>query len=238
MSDNYQWRILIGLLKPITYSRWVKRPLITPLEFGFIWSGYEPRPDEFLSKVVEELQTILYHIKPASFRNMYSSEGFIKSVRELFPNIKGEAEVIEKILQQAQALLDCLEVINRGMKAIPKEYNACFSIDQDTLKEKLWRFDYLVHWAKADLQHSLPAEISMLDNNFNIKEELAAHFGQTIKHKFSESELIIDEWFNLKLCRAPKLKALIETYIKEEELCKKKYKQKVFNRQNQRASKS
>jgi hypothetical protein len=58
-------------------------------------------------------------------------------------------------------------------------------------------------------------------NNFNFQKELEAHFGKTISHKFNGSELIIDGWFNLNSCRAPKLKALIEAYVKEEELCKK-----------------
>ena len=42
-----------------------------------------------------------------------------------------------------------------------------------------------------------------------------------MSHKLNGSELIIDGWFNLNSCRAPKLIALIEAYVKEEDLCKK-----------------
>ena len=104
---------------------------------------------------------------------------------------------------------------------MPEECQACFSNEQGALKENLWRFDFLVHWAKTDLNFSLPSESCMLDNNFNIQKELDAHFGKTISHKFNNSELVIEGWCNLNNCRAPKLKALIEAYVKEEELCKK-----------------
>ena len=61
-SDSYQWKFLVSLLKPAYLKRWANRKHVTPLEFGFISSGLEPIPNEFLLKVVEELQTILHNI--------------------------------------------------------------------------------------------------------------------------------------------------------------------------------
>jgi len=230
-SDIMQWRFLVSLLKPAHFKRWINRGHITPLEFGFISSGFEPILDVFLFKIVEDLQTILHHIsRQISFEDIHSSDKtFIPFIKELFPHIKKEEDAKDKILSQAQCLLDCLEIINRGMMAMPKEYQACFATEQvseqGASKEKLWRFDFLVHWAKTDLHLSLPTEICMLDNDVSIQKELDVHFGKTI-HKLNESELIIDGWFNLNNCRAPKLKALIESYVKEERLCKKNIKRK------------
>lgn len=212
-SDSYQWRFLIDLLKPITSSRWIKRPQVTALEFGFILSGYEPIPDQFLSKVVEELQTTLYHIKPASFRNMYSSEGFIKSVRERFPGIKGEAEVIEKILQQAQALLDCLEIINRGMIAMPREYQACFSIEQGTFKEKLWRFEFLIYWAKHEVNIQVPHELIQLDESFELQKELDSKTKNELRQAFGKDQIMVDGLIDVRKIMSTKLVLALENYV-------------------------
>ena len=177
-SGSYQWGFLIGLLKPIIHSRWKNPKKVTLLEFGFILSGYEPIPNKIMSKVVEELRTILYQIKPSSFQDMHNdyNEDLLKSVRELFPNIKQETEIVQLVMQQAQALLNCLETIHRGSLTIPKEHQACFATEQGKGKEKLWRFDYLVYWARTDLLLSLPAEICVLNKKFNIKKELGSHF--------------------------------------------------------------
>jgi hypothetical protein len=184
VSDGCQWRFIISLLKPVDFNRWITRRHITPLEFGSILFGCEPIPNEFLFKVVEELQIILHNInRQTSLRSIADGDiAFVQAINKLCHHVKNEAEAKEKILEQAQGLLDCLEMINRGMMAMPKEYQACFANEQGTFKEKLWRFDFLVHWAKTDLYLSLPTEICMLDNNFNFQKELEAHFGKTMSH--------------------------------------------------------
>ena len=171
-SDSYQWKFLVSLLKPAHLKRWANRKHLTQLEFGFISSGLEPIPNEFLLNVMEELQAIMHNInRKVSFESLqYSDKTFIPSIKELFPHIKKEEDAKERILEQAQHLLDCLEMIHRSMMAMPEECQACFSNEQGALKEKLWRFDFLVHWAKTDLNFSLPSEICMLDNNFNIQK--------------------------------------------------------------------
>src|SRR3546814_9297723 len=53
--------------------------------------------------------------------DLYSDKTFIPTIKKLFPHIKKEEDAKEKILGQAQYLLDCLEMTHRGMMAMRSE---------------------------------------------------------------------------------------------------------------------
>ncbi|NDH68655.1 MAG: hypothetical protein EBY22_12285, partial [Gammaproteobacteria bacterium] len=193
VSDGCQWRFLISLLMPVDFNRWITRRYITPLEFCFILFGCEPIPNEFLFKIVEELQIVLQNInRQTSFRSI-SDRAFIQSINKLCPHVKNEEEAKEKILEQAQGLLDCLEIINRGMLAMPEEYTSCFSLDQGTFKEKLWRFEFLIHWIKHESNIKIPHELIGLDEGFDLQKELNNESNKnSLRQVFGEDQIMND----------------------------------------------
>ena len=214
VSDSYQWRFLISLLKPIHFNRWANRRYITALEFGFILSRYQPIPNEFLSKVVEELQIVLHGInRQTSFQDI-ADRAFIQSVNELCPHVASEKDAKEKILVQAHELLDCLEIINRGMITMPEEYKSCFSLEQGTFKENLWQFEFLIHWIKQESNIKIPDELIELDKEFELQKELNNKiYKNNLREIFGKDQIMNDGLIDVRKIMSTKLVLALENYV-------------------------
>lgn len=201
----------MGLLQPVNYDRWKRRSHVTPLEFAFLLAGFDPVPNQFLITVIEELQKIIYSInRHVPFRDISYSDNkvleFMKILRDAYPQIKNEEEMKNKILEQSQLLLDCLEIINRAMFDIAPKHVSCFSKVQGRFKERLWRFDFLICWVKRECNISIPMELADLDRNFSFPED------KNLPDLLTEKSIFTHSWFNTDKCDAVKLKAIIEAY--------------------------
>ena len=215
-SADYQWSFLAGLLKPVDYARWIKRRHITPLDFGFISSGYEPMPNKLLFDIVEELQAVLHVIDcNVCFHDVLrSNKKLMQSVNDLFPKIKVMENVKKRIFKQAHYLLDRFEIIKRGMLVMPEEFKLCFSVQESSFKEDLWRFDFLIYWARTKVAIEIPRELVNLDERFDLQKELGDVTNKDdLRHSFGKGEIMRDGLVDVRKIMSTKLVLAIENYV-------------------------
>lgn len=112
-------------------------------------------------------------------------------------------------------LLHILRKLDRSRTQFTKRDEDLYSDKQKTIySDSKWQMDFLVYFAKK-IGIEVPAIMSDLNKDFN--PDIAEK--RLLKTKLDKKHLLIDGWFNLDACRAPKLVALIYAYAKEEELC-------------------
>ena len=220
-SENDKWRTLLVSLRPVNYERWKKRSCITSLEFVYLLAGFEPLPDALLCKTVVELRYILFNItRNVSFKNIFSHDkGFWSLLAEFkikYPDVKTEAELIDKIIERASLLLDIMEIVYRAMTTISPEHDSCFSQPQEGSREKLWRFDFLVYWLKNETSIVVPEAIGDVDHQFDLQKELLAKLYSSesnLRHLFGKHEIMKDGLIDVRKIMSTKLLLSFENYV-------------------------
>ena len=220
-SENDKWRSLLASLRSVDYERWKKRSCITSLEFVYLLAGFEPLPDALLCKTVVALRNILFNIsRKVSFKDIFSHDkGFWSLLTEFkikYPDAKTEAELIDKIIEQASLLLDIMEVVYRAITTISSEHDSYFSQPQEGSREKLWRFDFLVYWLKNETSIVVPEAIGDVDHQFDLQKELLANLDSSesnLRRLFGNHEIMKDGLIDVRKIMSTKLLLSIESYV-------------------------
>jgi hypothetical protein len=128
--------------------------------------------------------------------------------------MKGNLAINQSDVQwpKYKKLIHTLRRLDRSLIKITKIEEEIYSDRQQTIHcDSKWRSDFLVYFAK---KNELPvrAEMANLDKDFDPNVDVPSV-------QLDSNQLLMDGWFNLKACRAPKLVALIQAYVKEEQRC-------------------
>lgn len=204
-------------IHPVDYLTWSNRRYITLTEFAYLAAGFEPYHNGSLNSLVIELKEAIHNIASNEVRkNFYYLDENVQSQFTNFNrtyNSSNGVDLIDKIISNAKSLLNYAEIINRESLLFDENVYELHS-KKNHEGELMWRTGYLVDWAINVARFEIPDEILPFDRDYNIDNEILKKQLTTIDKKL----IFHKGWFNTTACRAPKLAALIDGYIKEETL--------------------
>ncbi|KTD48374.1 hypothetical protein Lrub_0725 [Legionella rubrilucens] len=204
-------------IHPVDYLTWSNRRYITLTEFAYLAAGFEPYHNGSLNSLLIELKEAIHNIASNEVRkNFYYLDEIVQSQFTNFNrtyNSSNGVDLIDKIISNAKNLLNYAEIINRE-SLLFNENDYELHSKKNHEGELMWRTGYLVDWAINIARFEIPDEILPFDRDYSIDNEILKKQLTTM----DEKRLVHEGWFNTKACRAPKLLALIDGYIQEEEL--------------------